>query len=194
MSGAEVGRAKSENDISPSDVLGMLPRGLRFRFLDDIQEIDGTHVVARYRFREDEFFYPGHFPERAVTPGTILLEAMCQCGLAAQSYYLIARETSIEKARDYRILFTGAQVEWFEQTGPGSFITLRSELLAWRRHRIRARVKVFDEQNRLAAESELSGMGVLLKPEPSGEEGSNGGDNEFATTRSNHHGRNAHES
>ena len=183
MSGLEAGRTKTDVDISPSDVLGMLPRGLRFRFLDEIQEIDGSHVVASYRFRDDEFFYPGHFPEKAVTPGTILLEAMCQCGLAAQSYYLIARETSVEKAREYRILFTGAQVEWFEQTGPGSVITVRSELLAWRRRRIRARVKVFDEKNRLAAEAELSGMGVLFKPEAAVDEETAGGDGEFAASR-----------
>jgi 3-hydroxyacyl-[acyl-carrier-protein] dehydratase len=179
----KTGEEKITAEISPADVLAMLPRGLRFRFLDEILEIDGTHVVARYRFREEEFFYPGHFPERAVTPGTILLEAMCQCGLAAQSYYLLAQETSIEKAGEYRILFTGAMVEWFEQTGPGSIITLRSELLAWRRHRIRARVKVFDEQNRLAAESELFGMGVLMQPEALAAGQAGRAEEEFAASR-----------
>jgi 3-hydroxyacyl-[acyl-carrier-protein] dehydratase len=163
----------ANNMILPFDVVSMMPSGLRFQFLDEILEIDETHVVARYTFREDEFFYPGHFPERAVTPGTILLEAMCQTGIAAQSYYLLARETSIEEARDYRILFTSAQVEWFEPTGPRSVITLRSDLLSWRRRRIRARVKVFDEHNRLATESQLSGMGVLLKAGRSCEEGAN---------------------
>ena len=183
MSGLEMGAVKTAAEISPSDVLAMLPRGLRFRFLDEIVEIDESHVVARYRFREDEFFYPGHFPEKAVTPGTILLEAMCQAGLAAQSYYLLAREISIEKASEYRILFTGAQVEWFEQVGPGGIITLRSDLAAWRRRRIRARVKIFDEMNRLVAESQLSGMAVLLKPKAFVEERTGGGEKEFATAR-----------
>ena len=150
--------------ISPSQVMGMLPRGLRFCFLDEIQEIDANHVVARYTFREDEFFYPGHFPEKAVTPGTILLEAMCQAGVAAQSYYLLAQESSIEKAKEYRVLFTSAKVEWFEPVSPGATITLRSDLMAWRRRRIWAKVKVFDQQGRLVAEaSELSGMSVLFE-------------------------------
>jgi 3-hydroxyacyl-[acyl-carrier-protein] dehydratase len=158
---------RTEYAISPSEVLGMLPRGLRFCFLDEIQEIDATHVVGRYKFRDDEVFYPGHFPEKAVTPGTILLEAMCQCGIAAQSYYLLAQESSIEKAKGYRILFTSAKVEWSEQVGPGATITLRSELLAWRRRRIWARVKVFDQDGRLIAEgAELSGMGVLFDQNP----------------------------
>ena len=158
------GAAKTEKLISPADALAMMPPGLRFQFLDEIQEIDETHVVARYRFREDEYFYQGHFPERGISPGSILLEAMCQCGVTVHSYYLLAREMPMEKARDYRILFTGAKVEWYEQTGPNSAITMRSELLAWRKRRIRSRVQVFDEMNRLAAESEISGMGVLLDP------------------------------
>ena len=153
---------KATSHLSATDVLAMLPPGLRYRFLDEIREIDETHVVACYRFRHDEFFYPGHFPERAVTPGTILLEAMCQCGVAAQSYYLLAQEMAVEKAREHRILFTGAEVEWFEPTGPGTAITLRSELMAWRRHRIRARVRVLDESNRLVAEARVSGMSVLF--------------------------------
>jgi 3-hydroxyacyl-[acyl-carrier-protein] dehydratase len=181
----ETGIALTEAVISPSDVLAMMPRGLRFRFLDEIKEVDPTHVVARYRFREDEFFYPGHFPERGVTPGTILLEAMCQCGLAAQSYYLLAREMSIERAREYRILFTGAQVEWFEQIGPGQQITLRSQLLAWRRRRIRARVQVFDEMSRLAAESQVSGIGVLLSLQGAPRNGANDGGQELEAARNN---------
>src|SRR5215831_20841530 len=122
--GLELGPSKPEGLISPSEALAMMPPGLRFHFLDEIVEIDDTHVVARYRFREDEYFYEGHFPERGITPGTILLEAMCQCGVTVHSNYLLAREMSIEQARQYRILFTGAQVEWFEQTGPNSSITL----------------------------------------------------------------------
>jgi 3-hydroxyacyl-[acyl-carrier-protein] dehydratase len=142
----------------------MIPRGLQFRFLDEILEIDGSHVVARYLFRENEFFYPGHFPERAVTPGTILLEAMCQCGIGAQSYYLLACETSIETARQYRILFTDSKVEWFEQVPPGSRVIMSSQVLTWRLRRIRSHVKMFDENRCLLAESVVSGFGVLWSP------------------------------
>jgi 3-hydroxyacyl-[acyl-carrier-protein] dehydratase len=169
----------NETAISPAEVLAMMPPGLRFHFLDEIQEIDETHVVARYRFRQDEFFYEGHFPERPITPGTVLLEAMCQCGVTVQSYYLLAREMSIEKARKYRILFTSAKVEWFEKIGPESLITLRSELLSWRRQRIRSRVKLFDEVNRLAAESEICGLGVLLDRDAAQENGANRPRKEF---------------
>jgi 3-hydroxyacyl-[acyl-carrier-protein] dehydratase len=127
--------------------------------------VDRTHILARYQFPKDEFFYQGHFPDRAVTPGTILLEAMCQCGITAHSYYFLALELGIEIAKRYRILFTNSEAEWFELVAPGSIITIHSELLAWRLRHIRARVKMFSETNSLIAESILAGASVSWHPE-----------------------------
>lgn len=151
--------------ITPSDVLSMMPGGLRFLFLDEILEVDRTHISARYRFRKDEFFYQGHFPDRAVTPGTVLLEAMCQCGITAHSYYFLAVELGIEIAKRYRVLFTNSEAEWFELVAPGSLVTIHSELLAWRLRRIQARVKMFSESNTLIAQSILAGTSVSWHPD-----------------------------
>ena len=153
------------NGITPSEVLAMMPCGMRYLFLDEILEVDRTHISARYRFRTNEFFYRGHFPDRAVTPGTVLLEAMCQCGVTAHSYYLLALEVGIEIAKRYRVLFTNSEAEWFELVGPGSLVTIRSELLAWRLRRIRARVTMFSESNTLIAQSILAGTSVSWHPD-----------------------------
>jgi 3-hydroxyacyl-[acyl-carrier-protein] dehydratase len=162
---AETRVRDSAHVITPSDVLALMPCGLRFLFLDEILEVDRTHISARYRFRKDEFFYQGHFPERAVTPGTVLLEAMCQCGITAHSYYFLAMELGIEVARRYRVLFTNSEAEWFELVAPGSLVTIESELLAWRLRRIRARVKMFSKANTLIAESLLAGASVSWHPD-----------------------------
>jgi 3-hydroxyacyl-[acyl-carrier-protein] dehydratase len=151
--------------VTPSDVLALMPCGLRFLFLDEILEVDRTHISARYRFRKDEFFYQGHFPDRAVTPGTVLLEAMCQCGITAHSYYFLALELGIQTAKRYRVLFTNSEAEWFELVAPGSLVTMHSELLAWRLRRIRASVKMFSEANTLIAQATLAGTSVSWHPE-----------------------------
>jgi 3-hydroxyacyl-[acyl-carrier-protein] dehydratase len=151
--------------IHPSQVLGMMPRGLRFLFLDEILEVDRKHISARYRFREDEFFYEGHFPDRPVTPGSVLLEAMCQCGITAHSYYLMALEMGVENASKYRVLFTDSQAEWFELVSPGSAVFMHSELLAWRARRIRARVTMRSEKGSLIAQSVLAGTSVCWEPQ-----------------------------
>ena len=87
--------------MSVSNLLAMLPYGKKFLFIDEFLEADRSHVVARYRFREDQSFYSAHFPDRPITPGVILLEAMCQCGMVAQGLYLLAGDTSPENAKKY---------------------------------------------------------------------------------------------
>jgi 3-hydroxyacyl-[acyl-carrier-protein] dehydratase len=150
---------------TPSELFALLPHAKPFRFVDDILEIDDTHVATSYRLREDEFFYLGHFPDRPVTPGVILLEAMAQCGLVVHSLYLLLREIGAHEAARYRTLFTGAEAEWLEPTFPGSLVVVRSELVAWRSRRIRARVKMYDSRNTLVAQSTLSGVNVLWDQE-----------------------------
>jgi len=41
-------------------VLAAVPQQAPFRFIDEILELDETHIVGAYRFREDESFYRGH--------------------------------------------------------------------------------------------------------------------------------------
>jgi hypothetical protein len=66
---------------------------------------------------------------------------------------------------------------------------MRSQLLAWRRRRIRARVKMFNEQGSVLAESLVSGLGVLWSADAEGKE-SRGSANEPAKEITlNHPGR-----
>lgn len=154
-----------ESNISLSDLLALLPYGPSFLFIDEFLEADRTHTVARYRFRQSEFFYTGHFHDRALTPGVILLEAMCQGGMVAQGLYLLSQEIGVESAGNYRFLVTGSEVEWLEQVRPKEAVFIRSQLSAWRQRRIRTDVKLFSETGTLIAAAAISGMGVLWRPE-----------------------------
>jgi len=159
--GLKAQTGNTEPDVSPSDLLSMLPYGPGFLFIDEFLEADRVHTVARYRFRRDEFFYAGHFRDRTLTPGVILLEAMCQGGMVAQGLYLLAHEIGVENARDYRFLVTGSQVEWLEQVRREDTVFIRSQLSAWRKRRIRTGVKLFRDSGALVATAAISGMGVL---------------------------------
>jgi 3-hydroxyacyl-[acyl-carrier-protein] dehydratase len=82
--------------LSIPEVLELVPQRHPFRFIDELVSIDRDTAVGRYRFREDEYFYAGHFPGNPVTPGVILIETMCQIALVAHGVYLLADE--VERA------------------------------------------------------------------------------------------------
>lgn len=78
------------DDGMKQEILGLVPQQVPFRFIDEIISVDEEQIEGAYRFREDEFFYSGHFPGRPITPGVILIETMAQIGATAFGIYLLA--------------------------------------------------------------------------------------------------------
>ncbi|MEN6476356.1 MAG: 3-hydroxyacyl-ACP dehydratase FabZ [Rectinema sp.] len=56
-----------------------LPHRDPFLFVDDVHIEDGI-IRASRKFREDEFFFRGHFPDYPVVPGVLLIETLAQAG------------------------------------------------------------------------------------------------------------------
>lgn len=146
--------------LSGAELLMFMPQTPPFRFVDEVVEVDESHIVGRYTFRSQEFYYRGHFSDRPVTPGVILLESMAQCALVLQGLHLLSRDLPREEIANYRALFTEASVAWHSSVFPGQTITIRGDLLAWRRKRIRSKASIHAEDGSLVASGEIAGMGV----------------------------------
>lgn len=146
--------------LTPAQVLELMPQQRPFRFVDEILDADGQRITGRYTFREDEWFYAGHFPGRPITPGVILLESMCQVGVVAMGIYLFALERSVEEARAWTTLFVEAESEFLKSVLPGETVTIRGERIFWRRNKLRARIEMFAADGTLVAQTTASGLGV----------------------------------
>jgi 3-hydroxyacyl-[acyl-carrier-protein] dehydratase len=62
----------------------LIPHRPPFLLVDEILELDpGKRVVGRREIRHDDWWFPGHFPERPVMPGVLTIEAIAQAGAVA---------------------------------------------------------------------------------------------------------------
>lgn len=146
--------------LSPSEVLEMVPQKPPFRFLDRLLEISAEGAIGEYCFRADESFYAGHFPGDPVTPGVILIEAMCQTGLVALGIYLLGLEAPKEQVEKAITLFTEAESEFFAVVRPGERVQIQAKKLYWRRRKLKSECQILRD-NTLVARATVAGVGLL---------------------------------
>lgn len=139
------------------EIVELLPQSPPFRFIDEILELSDSHIVATYRFKENEYFYRGHFPGDPVTPGVILIETMAQAALVALGIYILRKERPESKLRT---LFSECSIEFFTVVPPGSRVFVHGEKVYWRRNKLQSRVELRLEDDTVAAAGTVAGLGV----------------------------------
>lgn len=145
--------------LDAGEVCDLIPQRAPFRFVDRIVEVDADHVVGEYTYRQDEFFYPGHFPEFPVTPGVILTETMAQTAFA-MAIYLLALEMPVDEVRAAVMMLTESEVEHARIVRPGDTVRTTSKKVFWRRRKLKAEVELHLLDGTVVAHGVLGGMGV----------------------------------
>ena len=142
-------------------LLPLIPQQAPFRFIDRVLEVDDDRIAGQYTFKEDEFFYKGHFPENPITPGVILIECMAQIGVVAFALYLLNKERS-SFGENAVTLFSDVEVEFVKPIFPGETVTVKSEKIFWRRGKLKSKIELFKADGSLACAGTLSGMGKVI--------------------------------
>ena len=156
MTGVEVGTVQ----LSPEEVLELLPQQDPFRFIDEILEVDEDHIVARYRFRPDADFYRGHFPGDPITPGVILLESLAQVGVVALGIYIYAVQNGREEVKKRLALFTDANIDFSGIVKPGERVTITANKIFFRRGKLRCEASMALDDGTVVCAGTISGFGV----------------------------------
>lgn len=70
--------------LDSNEIMQVLPHRFPFLLIDRITECEpGVRAVGRKCVTVNEQFFCGHFPEKHVMPGVLLLEALAQVGAVA---------------------------------------------------------------------------------------------------------------
>ena len=142
-------------------IIKNLPYQSPFLFVDELTEITENGVIGNYTFKENEFFYEGHFKNNPITPGVILTETMAQIGVVCLGVYLLKNEFTSEKMM--QIALTSSQVDFFISVSPNEKVTVISEKKYFRFNKLKCSVKMFNEKNELVCRGIISGMIITKK-------------------------------
>ena len=73
--------SSKNNQLSSEEILGLLPHRFPFALIDRvIEHVPGKKAVALKNVTINEPQFQGHFPERPLMPGVLIVEAMAQVG------------------------------------------------------------------------------------------------------------------
>ena len=146
--------------MTSQEIISRLPYQEPFLFVDEISKITNDGIMGSYIFKENAFFYHGHFKDHPVTPGVILTETMAQIGVVCLGIYLM-KET-ISQNSNPQIALTSHQVDFFLPVEPGERVIVHSEKIYFRFNKLKCKVRLFNANNELACRGTISGM---IKPQ-----------------------------
>lgn len=102
--------------MEQDEILKTLPHRYPFLLVDRVLECDfKERIVGLKNLTCNEPFFQGHFPQKAVMPGVLQLEAMAQLGgillnKVCNRQGMISFFTGIDEARFRRVLVPGDQL------------------------------------------------------------------------------------
>lgn len=104
-----------------NDIQKIIPHRYPFLLVDRIDSIEGNKVIGRKCITANEMQFIGHFPQKHIMPGVLMLEALAQ----TVAVMLLSKEENKGKIG----LFAGINKARFKrQVIPGDVLTLECEI------------------------------------------------------------------
>lgn len=141
--------------IDIQGIMDLIPHRYPMLLVDRILEYEKrTRIVGLKNVTMNEQFFQGHFPERPVMPGVLIVEAMAQVGAV-----LVMHE--YENVDQYVIFFmTIDKVKFRKTVTPGDQLRMEAEILTFKRNICKLKGQAFVD-GQLVASAEY--MSMLVK-------------------------------
>ena len=144
-------------------IIQLLPYQTPFLFVDELTYVSENRSEGYYTFKNDEYFYQGHFKEKPITPGVILTEVMAQIGVVCLGIYLLKNDFS--KTKNPQIALTSNEVNFFLPVKPKERVKVVSEKIYFRFKKLKCKVQLFNSKNELVCKGMISGMLKVMNNE-----------------------------
>jgi len=135
------------------DIIAQLPYTKPFLFVDNLLLVTEDRAEGEYRFKEDEYFYKGHFKGNPITPGVILMECMAQIGLVCLGIQLIGGLSESAK-----IALASSDVHFYLPVYPGEKVKVISDKEYFRFGKLKCQVKMINQEGAVVCKGTISGM------------------------------------
>ena len=121
--------SSENNQLSSEEILGLLPHRFPFALIDRvIEHVPGKKAVALKNVTINEPQFQGHFPERPLMPGVLIVESMAQVG-----GIIVTQMPDLPKGL---FVFAGINnVKFRRPVVPGDQLVITCELLSIKRQR-----------------------------------------------------------
>lgn len=114
---------ENKNPLSAEEIAQIIPHRYPFALVDRIIDHEpGVWAVGRKCVSMDEPFFQGHFPNKPIMPGVLIIEALAQTGAVAA--------LALPQNRGKIALFGGIKNARFKKpVTPGDVLELRCEMV-----------------------------------------------------------------
>ncbi len=106
------------------EVRELVPQKYPFLFVDKVIELKKeSRIVCLKNISGNEPFFAGHFPDFAIMPGVLIVEALAQA-----SIILFKKSFDTEQNKDKVFLLASANVRFSKPVFPGDQLTLEIDI------------------------------------------------------------------
>lgn len=147
---------KMPNSVDIMDIQTMLPHRYPFLLIDRVEEmVDDQSAVGIKNVTASEPWFTGHFPEKPIFPGVLIVEAMAQAAAILVISHL--RKTMADFAADLVYFMSIDKARFRNPVLPGDQMRIHVEKVNQRRmaYKFACVAKVGDK---VAAEAEVMAM------------------------------------
>jgi 3-hydroxyacyl-[acyl-carrier-protein] dehydratase len=101
-------------------IQAVLPHRYPFLLVDRVATLTDDEIIAHKMVSANEPFFQGHFPNRPIMPGVLILEALAQAGCL-----LAAPQVGFDPARHAIFFMAMEAVKFRKPVVPGDLLVLR---------------------------------------------------------------------